>query len=245
MLKEFKYIGVCVCVIIIVYFSVRSLELEGFDDFAKVETQERAGPMNLMDRLRRREFQKEFQLFQTYFANFHRFHIELFAEKDFQKKITELKDATETFVSVAINRPIKSIRIRSIPNDNWRFVQFFSFVLYLKHDPTRRIVFHVPRNAESIQYEIPDTCERRQALDWLSNYDTKIAYFHTNFYKPMDDLYHESFFTRKFLVPPKATIEHRTSLPLKVNAIVNGDGLDSFEEKSENVLPGDFVWKRG
>lgn len=185
-----KYILILVSIFVLIY--INKQVSENFDEQVNYELQERAGPMTKADIAHKYELNTHYPTIPTYFSDFRRFNIEIFEEPDFKKPLTRLKDATETFLSVQISKPIRSIRIRSIHNDNWRFLQFFSVVIYLKNDKNTRIIFSVPEShttSESIHYQIRDTKLPEEKLEWLNNNEPKILYFATNTYNPSQDLF--------------------------------------------------------
>lgn len=190
------------------------------DDLYTFERQKRKGEPSLLDKLKLKDI--PFTSRSNIAPDFRRFKIELFSEKNFQKRITFLKDDPDQFKSARINAPIKSIRIQIVPNDHWRFAQFFNFVIYLNHDPSMRIVFHSPPDERAVFYEIPDTTKSSELLEWMANYDTKIIYYMTNIYEPIPDLYSETFFKRRLLVPPDSTLTDRQleNDPFPVNPLL-------------------------
>ena len=107
-------------------------------------------------------------------------------------------------------RPIRSIRIQTLPNDNWRFTQSFSLVIYLQHDPTYRVVFRVPEGAWGQEYKVLDTESNDELLGWMANFDTKVVVFTIGNYNPLPDLYDESFMHKRLLHRPKpmTTTDH-------------------------------------
>lgn len=131
-----------------------------------------------------------------------RFNIEIFQEPNFKNKITGLKDAPEQNRSVIIHRPIRSIRIRVQPNDNWRFTQSFSVVMYLQHDPTYRVVFRVPEGVGIQDHQVLNTDTNEELLGWMSNYDAKIIVFTVGNYNPLEDLYDESSRHSRLVLTP-------------------------------------------
>jgi len=131
-----------------------------------------------------------------------RYFIEIFKEPDFRNRLTYLKDAPEQHNSAQINYPIRSLRIRVIPNDTFRFTQEFSVFIYLKSDPTYKIQFKVPRNAGVIDYKIPDTLNSTELLDWMTRYEPKVIAFSVGEYYPIDDLFDESFMKQQLAVTP-------------------------------------------
>jgi hypothetical protein len=120
--------------------------------------------------------------------SYKRFHIQLFKEPNLKSCITSLKDSPEQHVPIQINHPIKSLRIRSSPNDLWRFTQQFSLIIYLKHDPSYKIELKLPRKSMGIDYKILDTTDDPELLDWMARYEPKIVVFTAGQYYPIDDL---------------------------------------------------------
>ena len=165
--------------------------IEEFDELVSFERQQRAGPMTVYDIQRKQLLQAEFPTIPTYFVPFERFYIELFSENNFKHKIAELKDATGQLLAITTRKPIKSFRIRSVPNDNWRFLQFFSVGIHTNvrnstDGKENGIIFHVPHvNGKSVDYKVPDTSEE---FPWMKTTDRKTVYFITNIYDPLQDL---------------------------------------------------------
>lgn len=120
--------------------------------------------------------------------DYSRFKVQFYKEPNFRNLITQLKDDTSLFSSVQINSPIRSMVIEAVSNDHWRFLQFFSIIIYLKLEPDKRIEFRIPKDIPFISNRIPDTRDRREALEWMSNGDAKIVIFVTNVYDPIPDL---------------------------------------------------------
>jgi hypothetical protein len=116
-----------------------------------------------------------------------RFHIQLFKEANLKNCITSLKDSPEQHVPLQVNHPIKSIRIRSSPNDLWRFTQQFSLIIYLKHDPSYKLELKLSRELGTIDYKILDTTDKPEVLDWMARYEPKIVVFTVGQYYPIDD----------------------------------------------------------
>ena len=161
---------------------------EHFDDHVNYERQERAGPMDQSDIFIKNAIDIQYPKMSTYFVPFRRFHVQIFEESDFKKQITSLRDSTEQFVLVKTRKPIGSIRIRSVPNHHWRFLQFFTVGIFLENDKSKGILLHVPEDSQSVDYKIADTSIKEQNLDWLNGSDTKVIYYTTNYYDPMLDL---------------------------------------------------------
>ena len=194
------------CVILFIvylYFHIRNTKIvigkyntnsmydcENFEDQVNYETQERAGPMSEKDEDYKQILETEFPKIPTYFVPFKRFFIELFEDVNYNKSLVSLKDTTEQLVSVRLTKPIKSIRIQSVPNAHWIYLQFFSVGIYLENDVSRSkgVIFHVPNNNESVEYEIMDTTNKTEGLEWMTNDEPKIVYFTTNVYNPIVDL---------------------------------------------------------
>jgi hypothetical protein len=120
--------------------------------------------------------------------SYERFHIQLFKETNLKSCITSLKDSPEQHVPIQVNYPIKSLRIRSSPNDLWRFTQQFSLIIYLKHDPSYKVELKLPRNSTGIDYKILDTTHSPELLDWMARYEPKIVVFTAGQYYPIDDV---------------------------------------------------------
>jgi hypothetical protein len=183
-------------IFIIVFFLYLSSErlIEGFDEQISYERQQRAGPLTSYDIERRQLIQSEFPTIPNYFLPFKRFYIEIFSEINFQNKIAELKDSPEQLLAIRTRMPIKSFRIRSVPNDNWRFLQFFSVGMYSENyagDLSKEgMIYHVPhRNGKSVDYKVRDTSnEFQEGYEWMNSNDNKVVYFTTNVYNPLGDL---------------------------------------------------------
>lgn len=171
--------------LILFLFFVSQNTKEHFDDQVSYERQQRAGPMNKGDEMLKKAIDSEFPTISTYFVPFKRFFVEIFEDINFSKPITSLRDSTEQFLLVRTHKPIKSIRIRSIPNDHWRYLQFFTVGIFLEKDRSKGLVLHVPEGSQSIDYKINDTTQNE---DWLNTNDSKIIYYTTNYYDPMLDL---------------------------------------------------------
>ena len=178
---------------------------EPIDDLLSVENQTRYGKETVIDKLKRAQIPFVTNKYRG--PDFQRFKVQLFRNTNFRNRISMLKDDTKQFNSIRVNSPINSLTIEAVPNDMWRFCQYFSIIIYLKHDPSLRIVFHVPKDARSVYYEIPDTNKKGELLEWMKNFDTKIVVFMTNFYEPVPDLYDETFFKKRLLVPPESPPE--------------------------------------
>jgi hypothetical protein len=131
-----------------------------------------------------------------------RYHIELFKKPKFEERLTSLKDAPEQHNTIEVRYPIRSIRIRTLPNDNWRFTQDFKVIIYLKHDPSYRVEFRVPKGVRGMDYKVHDTTSNSELLEWMARYEPKIVVFTTGQYKPIQDLYDESFFHRRLKHKP-------------------------------------------
>ena len=120
-----------------------------------------------------------------------RFYIEIFEEPNLGKRLTFLKDAPEQHNSVQVNKPIRSLRIRSIPNHHWKFTQEFSLIIYLKRDPTKKVEFKVPKwtnQSNGIDYKITDTSLDTE-LDWLALPSPKNVVFTVGQYYPIGDIF--------------------------------------------------------
>jgi hypothetical protein len=120
-----------------------------------------------------------------------RFYIEIFEEPNLGKRLTFLKDAPEQHNSVQVNKPIRSLRIRSIPNHHWKFTQEFSLIIYLKSDPTKKVEFKVPKwtnQSNGIDYKITDTSLDSE-LSWLALPLPKNVVFTVGQYYPIGDIF--------------------------------------------------------
>jgi len=198
-----------ILIFIIVLFLFLSLNfkssfiIEGFDEQVSYERQQRAGPLTTYDIEKRQLIQSEFPTIPNYFLPFKRFYIEIFSEVDFKNKIAELKDSPEQLLAIRTRMPIKSFRIRSVPNDNWRFLQFFSVGMYsedyksphifeevIENEEKIGMIYHVPhRNGKSVDYKVSDTSkEFQEGYEWMNSNDNKVVYFTTNIYDPLGDL---------------------------------------------------------
>lgn len=175
-------------IIMLTIILIFSGKCEAFDDYVNHETQERAGPMDETDKHFKQVIDERYPKMSTYFVPFRRFYVELFEEDGFKHPITTLRDSTEQFISVRTHKPIRSIRIRSVPNHHWRFLQFFTVGIYLEEDRSKGVLLHVPQGAQSIDYQITDTRLKGENLEWLNSNDSKIIYYTTNYYDPMLDL---------------------------------------------------------
>lgn len=161
---------------------------EEFDDYVNRELQERAGPMEKSDEIVKKLIDQKFPTIPSYFVPFRKFYVEIFEDINLKTPLTALRDSSEQFLSIKTRKPIRSIRIRSVPNKNWRFLQFFTVGIFLEKDRSKGLVLHVPEGAESVDYQILDTMSSSENLQWLNNDDTKIIYYTINYYDPMIDL---------------------------------------------------------
>ena len=161
---------------------------EHFDDHVNYERQERAGPMDQSDVFFKNFVDMKYPKMSTYFVPFRRFYVQIFEEPNLNKQITSLRDTTEQFVLVKTQKPIGSIRVRSVPNQHWRFLQFFTVGIFLEKDRSKGLILHVPEDAQSVDYKISDTKIKEQNLDWLNGSETKVIYYTTNYYDPLLDL---------------------------------------------------------
>lgn len=120
------------------------------------------------------------------FDNFDRFHFQFYEQNDFKKIITQLKDAHSDYLPYATNKPIRSIRLRARPNDNARFTQHFSLLIFLKRDPNKVVEFRFSKYSGYIDHKIPDTS--KDSLEWMNSLDDKMIIFTTQIYNPMLDI---------------------------------------------------------
>jgi hypothetical protein len=153
-------------------------------------------------------------------SGYDRFHIQLFKETNLKNCITSLKDSPEQHAPIQVNYPIKSIRIRSSPNDLWRFTQQFSLIIYLKHDPSYKLELKLSRETGSIDYKILDTADKSEVLEWMTRYEPKIVVFTVGQYYPIDDFDNNS---QEYTAPV---------LPLASSA-------NTFKN---DELPGNYFW---
>jgi hypothetical protein len=182
------YLVFILLLVIIVFYLCHKFQFESFDDHVNYETQERAGPMTDSDQYIKQVIDNQYPTIPSYFVPFSRFYVEIHEEPMFKKPITTLRDSTEQLSWVRTVKPIRSIRIRSVPNKNWRFLQFFSVGIFLENDRSKGIILKVPQDAQSIDYQIPDTNVKGENLEWMNTNESKIIYYTTNYYDPLLDL---------------------------------------------------------
>lgn len=121
-----------------------------------------------------------------YTTEFKRFHFQLFEEPNYKNRITQLKDAHTNILPYHTYKPVKSIILKAQPNDNYRFTQNFSLLIYLTDHPEKVVEFRFTKYSGYINYRIPDTA--KDGLEWMQLPLKKTVLFITTFYQPLFDL---------------------------------------------------------
>lgn len=116
--------------------------------------------------------------------DYKRFHFQLFGNANLGTPlIAQLKDAHTNVLPFRTVGPIRSIRLRAQPNDNFRFAQRFSLIIYLTGRPDQVVEFRFSKYSGYIDHIIPDTTAV-PSLKFMATPEEKTIVFVTEYYTP-------------------------------------------------------------